>query len=73
MRYLRMTMPKPSEIIDLTKGDRADQELVISKLLDEMAEDITKIKQVVTSLVLKGVEDKQDMTVFKEREWDNET
>jgi len=63
----------PSEIIDLTKGDRADQELVISKLLDEMAEDITKIKQVVTSLVLKGVEDKQDMTVFKEREWDNET
>ena len=63
-------MPKPSEIIDLTKGDRADQELVISKLLDEMAEDISMLKQSVTSLVLKNVANRDCLTVFHRREWE---
>ena len=60
---------KPSKLIAAYSPSESD----ILQILDGMAEDITKIKQVVTSLVLKGVEDKQDMTVFKEREWDNET
>lgn len=65
-------MPKPSEIIDKHSETPQQRENKRDEILDQMVEDIGRIKVLLTGLYLKGVSSKDGISLFKEREWHKE-